>query len=293
MGPPVATLPAVSNHPIRVVFPGPEVVTVADPITDERIAAVLRTFVRACGPMLARLRRDYQDIEDVEDAPGEVDRGLLERIKARLDRIRYPGSEGWARLTVEERTDWWVNRVGRLTALAASVTGLAGALGDRLPLQDMLGSAGQGLLLCAIASEHGVDDRGTRVRLLASVLFDRDLDPAVAAGRAGEDAADEAVVAELTDGKPLSAEPAGRRFGIKAAATWLWRQGRLLLALSDELGKRPHGRFYHRALGKLPVVGMAGDYFGERSGLKRAARMGHKWLHAHTTSPIQPLTGWR
>jgi hypothetical protein len=223
------------------------VVAVADPMTDERVAAVLRTFVRACEPVLSRLRR----------ADATID--------------------------VDERTDWWINRVGRLTALAASVTGLAGALGDRLPLQDVLGSAGQGLLLCAMAREHGVDDRGTRVRLLAKVLFDREIDPAVAAGR-GDDAGDDAVAAELAPGLP-AAEPAkGKRFGVKAAAKWLWRQGRLLLAISDELDKRPHGRFYHRALGMLPVVGMAGDYLGERSALKRAARAGHQWLHANAMS---------
>lgn len=263
----------------------------ADPITDERVAAVLRTFVRACGPMLARLRRDDADIELAEDDPGggtngQVDRRLLARVKARLGQLRYPGSDTWAHLTVEERTDWWVNRVGRLTALAASVTGLAGALGDRLPLQDMLGSAGQGLLLCAIAHEHGVDDRGTRVRMLAMVLFDRDIDPLVAAGR-GDDAADDAIVAELTHESPGAAvAPAKGRFGVRAAAKWLWRQGRLLLSVSDELGKRPHGRFYHRAMGKLPIVGMAGDYFGERSALKRAARAGHKWLHANAVSTL-------
>jgi hypothetical protein len=259
----------------------------ADPITDERTAAVLRAFVRACGPMLARLRVDDEQLEEPEDEhpedAHEVDRKLLARLRDRLEQIRYPGSESWARLTVEERSDWWVSRVGRLTALAASVTGLAGALGDRLPLQDMLGSAGQGLLLCAIASEHGVDDRGTRVRLLASVLFERDIDAAVAEGT-GDDAADEAVVAELTDEAPAPDPPKGRRFGIKGAAKWLWRQGRLLLAISDELEKRPHGRFYHRALGMVPIVGMAGDYFGERSALKRAAKSGHKWLHANATS---------
>jgi hypothetical protein len=31
---------------------------------------------------------------------------------------------------------------------------------------------------------------------------------------------------------------------------------------------------------------MAGDYFGERSGLKRAARMGHHWLHARAGSRL-------
>lgn len=256
----------------------------ADPMTDERVAAVLRTFVRACGPMLTRLRHDDAAIESPDgSADGDVDRKLLERLKSRLGQLRYPGSERWARLTVDERTDWWVNRVGRFTSLAASVTGLAGALGDRLPLQDMLGSAGQGLLLCAMAHEHEVDDRGTRVRLLARVLFDRDIDPAVAEGK-GDDAADDAVAAGLAPDLP-AAEPAkGRRFGVKATAKWLWRQGRLLLAISDELEKRPHGRIYHRALGKLPVVGMAGDYFGERSALKRVARAGRRWLHANALS---------
>jgi hypothetical protein len=187
-------------------------------------------------------------------------------------------------MAVPERTDWWVNRVGRLTALAASVTGLAGALGDRLPLQDVLGSAGQGLLLCAIASEHGVDDRGARVRLLASVLFERDIDPVVAAGRNDSEAADAAVVAELTNEPAPEEPPKDRRFGVKAAAKWLWRQGRLLMSITDELEKRPQGRFYHRALGLLPVVGMAGDYLGERSALKRVARRGERWLAAHAAA---------
>jgi hypothetical protein len=161
---------------------------------------------------------------------------------------------------VEQRSEWWINRTGRLTALAASVTGLAGALGDRLPIQNTLGAAGQGLLLCAIAHEHGVTDVDTEVRLLAAVLFDREVDPTAGANT-----------------RPVSAPD--RRLGVKPAAKWLWRQGRLLLAVSDELDKRPQGRFYHRALGMLPVVGMLGDYLGERSALRRAARAGEHWLH--------------
>ena len=241
---------------------------VADPITDERVAAVLRAFVRGCDPMLPRLR----DIEvDVAPDDTEVDQSLLRKVRQRVAEVRWPGSTSWTRLSVEERSDWWVNRVGRLTALAASVTGLAGALGDRLPLQDILGTAGQGLLLCAIAGEHGVADRATRVRLLAAVLFERDLDPAVAAGSGTE-----------PETEAVPEPPTGRKVGLKPAATWLWRQGKLLLAVSDELEKRPHGRFYHRALGMLPVVGMAGDYLGERSALKRAAKAADHWLHRHT-----------
>ena len=239
---------------------------------------MLRVFVRGCGPMVDRLRHDDVDLDGAAGDP-DVDQKLLARLRRRLAQVRYPGSASWARLTVEERSDWWVSRVGRLTSLAASVTGLAGALGDRLPLQDMLGSAGQGLLLCAIAAEHGVDDRATRVQLLAKVLFDRDLDPAVAAGSTGsaDSAAETPQPAEL---------PEGGRVGLKPAAKWLWRQGKLLLDISDELEKRPHGRFYHRVLGMLPIVGMAGDYLGERSALKRAAKAGHRWLHEQAAPQV-------
>ncbi|MEV4318667.1 hypothetical protein [Actinocrispum sp. NPDC049592] len=254
----------------------------AEAISDERVAAVLRVFVRGCAPMVQRLREDGEPVEiDADEA--EVDRSLLDKVKDQLAQVKFPGSDAWARMNPDDRSDWWVSRVGRLTALVASFTGLAGAIGDRFPLQDMLGSAGQGLLLCAIASEHGVDDRGTRVRLLASVLFERDIAPEVARGK-GDDAADEETVQQLaadaTVGE-VEEPPKGKKFGLKAAAKILWRQGRMLMAISDELGKRPQGRFYHKALGMLPVVGMAGDYLGERSALKRAAKAGNKWLVRH------------
>lgn len=41
------------------------------------------------------------------------------------------------------------------------------------------------------------------------------------------------------------------------------------------------GRLFHRALGMLPVVGMAGDYLGERSGLKRVWKRAHEWFTQH------------
>lgn len=229
--------------------------------------------------MVQRLRDEGEPV-DIDDDETDVDRGLLEKVKDQLAQVKFPGSDAWARMDADDRSTWWVGRVGRLTALVASFTGLAGAIGDRFPLQDMLGSAGQGLLLCAIAAERGIDDVGTRVRLLASVLFDRDIDPVVAAGD-GNDKEDEETVERLAADAvagEVEEPPKGKKFGVKAAAKLLWRQGRMLMAIRDELEKRPQGRFYHKALGLLPVVGMAGDYLGERSALRRAAKAATKWI---------------
>jgi hypothetical protein len=268
---------------------------VGEVITDKQVVSVLRPFVRATTPLLEALResdplglvrrvvpRHHEltsgDAEDAEQL-AKVDRGLRDKLLDGLETVKVPGTDAWDRMSVEDRTDWWVNRVGRFTVLLASIPGLGGALADRLPIQDALASAGQGLLLSAIAAEHGYAEQADRVRLIAKVLFDRDIDPALAAGH-GDDLTDEeedAATAELTSEMTESKAKHGK-ITMKAATRTLWHFGRTLFALGDELDKRPQGRFYHKAMGMLPVVGMAGDYFGERSALKRAAKKARKWL---------------
>jgi hypothetical protein len=248
-------------------------------VTDEHVARVLRPFVRVSRPVL-----------------GWVAAG------------RAPSRPGWAGTSMEQRTEWWLGRMGRLTALLAAVPGLGGALADRLPVQDALGAAGQGLLLCALAGEHGVRREEDQVRLLAAVLFDRDLDAAVLAtadrragrrrdpGRPDLDRPDldrpdldrpdldrpevDRQAAELAVPLHRSQRRHGR-FTLRAIAGTMWRLGRLLWGLGDELGKRPQGRWYHKLVGMLPVVGMAGDYLSERSALRKAARAGRRWLATH------------
>jgi hypothetical protein len=269
-------------------------------IQDRHVVAVLRPFVRATTPMLAALRESdplglvrralpaasrvdtAMTGADGEDATvlGGVQRGLREKLADGLESMKVPGTAAWTRMSVADREDWWFNRVGRFTVLLAAVPGIGGALADRLPVQDTLALAGQGLLLCALAAEHGVTDQADRVRLLAAVLFDRDIEPALAA-RSADPAAEDRQTAELTEELTESSAKHGR-ITVKAAGRTLWRFGRTLWALGDELDKRPQGRFYHRALGMVPVVGIAGDYLGERSALKRAAKAGRKWLATHT-----------
>ena len=268
-------------------------------VTDEHVVRVLRPFVRGTRPVLDALResdpfglrRRMLAAEGLGlAAADDAERGVLasarDKVLDWVSAVQVPGTPAWAAMSSEQRTDWWIGRVGRFTALLAAVPGIGGALADRLPVQDALGAAGQGLLLVAIAGEHGVRDEDSQIRLLASVLFDRDVDTVVATAldRGADQGVDQHEVerrsAELTAELAESQRRHGR-FTLRAIAGTVWRMGRLLWGLGDELGKRPQGRWYHKLLGMLPLVGMVGDYLGERSALRRAAKAARRWIAEH------------
>lgn len=260
----------------------------AEVISDRQVVAVLRPFVAATAPVLDALREadpfGLREKAAAAAARGEpvaelrdVEPPLRKRLVKGLRSVQVPGSPAWQTMDPEQRTQWWINRVGRITALVTAIPGLGGALADRLPVQNAVGAASQGLLLCAIAGEHGVTDKADRVRLLAWVLFDRTVDRALAAGEYPEHSEPD----ELARTEELTEEldhTTGSKLSLKAFALTLWKLGRSLLAITGELEKRPRGRIVYRILGVLPIVGMFADYLAERSALKKVAKRARKWL---------------
>ena len=235
------------------------------PISDRAVVRVLRPFVRATRPVLDGLREvDPFGLRSRAEADGTVDRDLREKVLDALSAVQVPGTTAWAAMSPPERSRWWVYRVGRFTTLVAAVPGLGGALARSLPVSAAIGAAGQGLLLVAIAGEHGVRDEDELVALLGAVLFRREL--VVERPDAAADAEAQTRATELTG------ELAVERPTLQRVAGAVWRLARALFAMDDELDKRPHGNVLHEGLGMLPVVGAVGKYLGEWSGLKRAAR---------------------
>lgn len=166
----------------------------AESITDGAVVAVLRPFVRATRPLLDGLRETdpfglRTRVADVAaDVPadgagsggsggsgGDDERGLREKVLDFLASVEVPGTAAWASMRPAERSRWWVRRVGRFTTLIAAVPGIGGVVANRLPVSAALGAAGQGLLLVAIAGEHGVHDEDRLVGLLGRVMFRREL----------------------------------------------------------------------------------------------------------------------
>jgi hypothetical protein len=249
--------------------------TTNGPIPDGVIIGVLRPFVRATRPVLDGLREaDPFELRSraVSGRDEEVERGLRDKVLDALAAVEVPGTAAWAAMDVTARSRWWVHRVGRFVTLLAAVPGLGGALVSRLPVSKTLGAAGQGLLLVAIAGEHGVRDEDRLVALLGSVLFRREL--TVSGPDKAADAAAETRAAEISgDLAEPDTTPTLTRIGRA-----VWRLGRALFAVEDELDKRPHGNFLHAGLSMLPVVGALGKYLGEWSGLKRAAKLAEERL---------------
>jgi hypothetical protein len=262
-------------------------------VSDQYMISVLRPFVAATGPVLSGLRdadpfrlgrlarRRAIALENAPEDPApeppartrvqKVRRGVRKLRHRGLDRLatsRLPGTPRWSVMSPEERDDWWVGRVGRFTSAVASIPGIGGALARRLPVSDILGLAAQGLVVCAIAGEHGMTTRDDQVRLLGTVLFRRDLRP----GEYGDPHAEgvERDAREMTGELSTTADHRDGKLGALARA--VWRMGRSLFALHEELDRRPQGRWWWRTLANVPVFGALASYKSERSGLKRAAR---------------------
>jgi hypothetical protein len=115
------------------------------------------------------------------------------------------------------------------------------------------------------------------VRLLASVLFGRDVDPTRHGDPHDDDVEREAGELRGSVGAAGS-DDHEERGRLAALARALWRMGRTLWGLQDELGRRPQGRRFWRVLANLPLVGALASYRSERSGLKRAARAAATWV---------------
>ncbi|GAA2060954.1 hypothetical protein [Williamsia deligens] len=185
-----------------------------------------------------------------------------------------PGSEKWQAMSVAERDDWWVTRVGSITNVLVAYPGVLGAVADRLPIQDVLGFTQQTFVLCAIARVHGVDDRRAQARMIAEVLCGRTIDDAVAHADAAT------LEKSVPDDVPDTTGQQGRPWSAREVVRRVWTTAKVLRAVVSEIRHRPSPSKLWRTLSKVPVVGAAADYVGERSALRHAADAAAEWLDA-------------
>ncbi|MDJ0392309.1 hypothetical protein QMK17_03045 [Rhodococcus sp. G-MC3] len=240
---------------------------------DRTVASALAKAVAIIDPVLDVLaNRDPVGLKArTFRRPTEEDTVLdkvLDSLAKALNVTDFPGTEAWEKLDGNARSEWWVARIGALNTVAVAFPGVFGVLVNRLPLQDLLGFANQAMVLVAVARENGVTDRSVHVRMLASVLCERDID--------------------LSESKPKSEPTTERQSGPFALLHAMWDVATVLREVSGELAKRPRSRAVFRAISAIPLLGAVASYIGERGALSRAAKEGRRWVEADQKA-IRPV----
>lgn len=262
--------------------------------TDARLVSVLAAYEAGVDRVLQQVRDDDAAETEPEPAPdpdsdphrprlplrvaGTIGRTVKDRlIDPVVDRVRgttYPGHPDWLAEPPERRAEWWVHRIAVWAAGPTALPWIAGKLSDRLPIKDALSAAAQGLVVCAVSREYGVNDADRRISLLAEVLTGRQIEPDVIAGlryTAPPEVPEHEPPAAF-DRDVEDAVPEPRRGVVRRAGSALWSLARVVGEMEDLLDGRQKGHLAARALGMLPGVGVVGGYFAEHSGLERTGR---------------------
>lgn len=195
----------------------------------------------------------------------QISDAVVVDVLRRVDRLATPLADRLGRppsLAQAERDRWWADRVSRIAAAVSAAPRFAGKLADLLPLQNTVGTAVQSLVVLGVAGEYDVTAPAERVSVLARVLLDRDLPPA---------AVEPLLARSRGTYREEAFGEAEERKGARGAVRTVWRVARLLSRVDDALDARPKGKWRHRMLSNIPVVGVAGGYAAEREGLRRAA----------------------
>lgn len=148
----------------------------------------------------------------------------------------------------------WRNEVAVLTA----APGIAGRLSD--VVVDIIGATAQGLLVLSLCELADLDDEQDRVRLVARHVLGEKLPRGWSPAKAA-----------VPEEPEVEDDPAWRRV-LSAAPGALVTSLKTMWAVRKLTGKRAEGRFWHRGLANIPVVGVAGRVLGERHAMTGLAR---------------------
>ena len=98
-------------------------------ISDRDIARVLHTATGVINPVLDIVEGcDVLGVKHLTFTDSADDDSLIAKAADSLrwvtDHTGLPGTATWAKWNVEQRTEWWVGRVGRLSTVPVSYTHL-------------------------------------------------------------------------------------------------------------------------------------------------------------------------
>jgi hypothetical protein len=240
-------------------------------VSDEVLIPALAGFVCAAEQVIKDPHRWLGMQDESEKGNGSlVQRSLVTSRKKVFGHVN-PASSVWGAQSVTARVDWWVQRIGMLAGAGGAATHVSTVGTDQM--QDALGAASSSLLVCAVAHEHGRQDRNEWIPIIARVVFDREIATDTRLMTADEDLASQQYP-DLADSRVFgSASSMGERVRdrVNHGVRVLWDLAGAFRNFDEIFANRPRGSRIGPGLGKVARVKAVGTFFAERDALKRAA----------------------
>ncbi|MBK7721884.1 MAG: hypothetical protein IPI32_06585 [Austwickia sp.] len=266
--------------------------SISDSHLARSLAAIGRQFDRARDALV--VADEPGEHEVVADKPADTadeSQGPLSRVAGGLAAVAgagaraitgtvHPRHEDWDEADADTRIAWWVDRFGTAGAAVAALPALTGRLGTVSGAGDVIGAAAQVLLVNAVGRELGVGDLNARTAVAAQVVLGRELSAAQVSELLASDPADDPTTDPNDPSDDEHSHGVLARLGGTGAL--VWRAARQMLGLRHEIDSRPRGGRLARAARNLPVVGVAGGFIAERSGMRQVADAARA---AYPTSP--------
>ena len=221
-------------------------------LSDEHVAASLLAFTRIADLLLIEPGK-WVDATPATPAVSGIGRAL-NAAKNMVLGDTAPGAPGWSALPLQDRVEWWVDRISNFAAIPAAAPSAGGFIASKFNTQDLLGAAGAGLTVCAVAQEYGVREPPAWVPIVSQVVFNRHLQQP----NAGAD-------------PPIATHRFQRPTSTTEARELLRQMSDTIKNVGSLLDERPKGGLFARGLSKVPVAGVAGGFLAERKAMRRAA----------------------
>ena len=258
---------------------------------DDVLIPALDGFVRVAEQVIKDPHRWLGTLDDGEREVGSIGRRSLHMTRKRVFGELNPASPEWSTQSSSTRVSWWVQRIGVLAGLAGAATRVSGSLTARLQMQAALGAASSSLLVCAVAHEHGRQDRDEWIPIIARVVFDREIancNRPLADSVAPTYEPDPNVVdrEDLPSPSPVAQPGFGNR--LNQGVRLLWGLAAVFKNPEEIFDSRPRGSSISQSIGKVPGVGTIGGWFDERGALKKAAEQTQALLQTHDQPGMRP-----
>lgn len=237
--------------------------------TAQRQAAVVKAqeAIARSQSVYEKTQNKVAKAQEMRDSAQAIIASAQIRLTERWSKTMHPANPAWDSLSAQERVNWWYRRLAPAAAMVAATPAVAGRLGVKSQVGELLGAASEAVLISAIAYEAGVVDPVRHSQVSAQLLLKRQVS--------------EQELTALVDRvrarvQEVRTDPLSELSGLPSrvvSVRLVWQSAKEMSEIADLLKHRPRGNFLARAVKNVPIAGAGGAFVAELGGLRKTVKL--------------------